>query len=103
MSDNHPEHRDKHIERMLVQITDALPTLMTMVNKMAGELDALKTAVARVKTVEDSAIALLQGIKAKLDAAIAADDPAALQALSDSLGQDSDALSAAVVANTPAA
>ena len=70
---------------------------------MSAELDALKAAVARDTDVENSAITLLQGLKAALDAAIAANDPAALAALSASLGANSDALAAAVVANTPAA
>ena len=70
---------------------------------MSAELDALKAAVARDTDVENSAITLLQGLKAALDAAIAANDPAALTALSASLGANSDALAAAVVANTPAA
>ena len=70
---------------------------------MSAELDALKAAVARDTDVENSAITLLQDLKAALDAAIAANDPAALAALSASLGANSDALAAAVVANTPAA
>lgn len=95
------------VARALDRNTNALNALSTQMAKgfqqMAGELDALKAAVARVKTVEDSAVALLQGLKQKLDEAIASGDPAALQALSDTLGQDSDALAAAVASNTPAA
>lgn len=72
------------------------------VNTMAGELDTLKAAVAANTTVIGSAIALIQGIKAKLDAAIAAGDPAALTALSAELGAQDQALSDAVTANTPA-
>lgn len=70
---------------------------------MAGELDALKAAVTRDTEVESSAVALLQGLKAALDAAIASNDPAALTALSASLGKSTDDLAAAVAANTPAA
>lgn len=68
---------------------------------MSAELDALTANVTRINTVADSAITLLQNIKARLDAA--GTDPAALQALSDSLGSESDKLAQAVVANTPAA
>ena len=67
---------------------------------MAGELDALKTAVARNTTVVGSALTLIQGLKAKLDAA--GTDPAALQALSDELGKADDGLAAAVAASTSA-
>lgn len=64
-------------------------------------LDDLKAEVARSNTVAASAAALLAGLKSELDAAIASGDPAALQALSDSLKTEDDALVAAVTANTP--
>lgn len=72
-------------------------------NRMANELEDLKAAVARDTEVDQSAITLLNGLKAALDAAIASGDPAALQALSDQLGSNADSLAAAVTANTPAA
>jgi hypothetical protein len=70
---------------------------------MAGELDALRVQVSRNAEVDASAIVLLRGIKAALDAAIAAGDPAALTELSNSLGASTDALAQAVTENTPAA
>lgn len=93
----------QRLERKLDAILKALEQLNGRINLMAGELDALKAQVQRNADVEESAIVLLQGIKAKLDAAIAAGDPAAIQALADSLGAETDKLAAAVVANTPAA
>lgn len=66
-------------------------------------MDSLQTLTAQVTKntiVTDSAIVLLDGLKSRLDAAIAANDPAALQALSDSLGTETDKLAAAVTANT---
>lgn len=66
-------------------------------------LDDLKAEVSRVKDVDASAVALLQGLSAKLDAAIKANDPVALQALADELRGDTDGLAGAVTANTPAA
>lgn len=68
---------------------------------MAQELDDLKAAVAKEAEVGQSAITLLNGLKAALDAA--GTDPAALKALSDQLGSESQALADAVIANTPAA
>lgn len=68
---------------------------------MAGELDTLTTDVANGATVEQSAIVLLQGLKAALDAA--GTDPAKLAALSASLESSNQALADAIVANTPAA
>lgn len=63
----------------------------------------LQANVAAEDTVIDSGIVLIQGIKAKLDAAIAANDPAALQALSADIGAKTQALAAAIAANTPTA
>lgn len=65
-------------------------------------LDTLKAQVARTKEVSDSAVTLLQGLKAKLDDAIASGNPADLQALSDSLATETQELADAVSANTPA-
>ncbi len=83
--------------------TDSCPLqeINQKLDHMAQELDDLKAAVAAETEVTQSAIALLNGLKAKLDAAIAAGDPAALKALSDSLGKDTTDLAAAVTANTP--
>ena len=64
-------------------------------------LDDLTAQVAANKSVSQSALTLINGIAARITAAGV--DPAALQALTDSLKADDDALSAAVVANTPAA
>jgi len=64
-------------------------------------LSDLQAAVTAEDTVVDSAVTLLQGLKAALDAA--GTDPVALKALSDDIGAKTQQLSAAVVANTPAA
>ena len=87
-----------HIEDQLNRILDAINQLGI---KMANELADLTTKVSDTKTVIDSAIVLIQGIKAALDAAGA--NPVALKALSDSLAASDAALAAAIVANTPAA
>ena len=72
---------------------------------MSEQLDALTAEVTAVETVEESAIALITGLKTKLDAAIAAqptDDGAALTALSASLDTEKQKLADAITANTPA-
>jgi hypothetical protein len=51
--------------------------------------------------LEASAITLIQGIAAQLEAA--KEDPAKVQALAESLKASASNLSAAIVANTPAA
>lgn len=60
----------------------------------------LKTQVAASTSVEGSAVILINGFAAQL--ASAGTDPVALAALHDSLKSSSDALAAAVAANTPA-
>lgn len=68
-------------------------------------LDALNAKVTALETVEASAITLLQGLKAALDAALALGDPvaiaAAVQDVANKLDADAAALAAAVAANTP--
>lgn len=75
--------------------------ILGKVNQMAGELEALRAEVANNNTVSQSAITLLQGLKAALDAAIASGDMTQVKAISDQLGTQDQALAAAVTANTP--
>lgn len=84
-------------------IKNDLSILLAKVNQIMTILDDLKGQVARNTTVTQSAVTLLQGLKQKLDDAIASGDPAQLQALSDQLGKDDQALADAITANTPAA
>jgi hypothetical protein len=69
---------------------------------MSTAKENLTREVAENKTVMGSAAALLANLKARLDAAIASGDPAELQALADELDTNSNALAAAVAANTVA-
>lgn len=80
-----------------------LDTIIATQRIIMAALDTLKTEVAETTTVMASAVALLQGLKAKLDEAIASGDPAALAALSAELDTNTNALAAAITANTPAA
>jgi hypothetical protein len=63
------------------------------------ELTALTAEVSRNTAVDASAVALLQGLAAKIETLKT--NPVALQALADELRSSSDALAAAVVAHTP--
>ena len=81
-----------------------LTRLTEQVRTMSAELEILRTEVAENNTVIGSAIALLNGLKQRLDDALASNDPpAALAELSASLDTTTNALAAAVAANTPAA
>jgi len=68
---------------------------------MSAELDALTAQVQQTETLEESAITLITGLATQLTAA--KEDPAAIQALADSLQAEAAKLSAAITANTPAA
>lgn len=77
--------------------------LIEFMEKVMASLDDIAARVKAESDVVDSAVALINGFKDKLDAAIAnGADPAKLQQLSDDIGSQTDRLSAAVAANTPA-
>lgn len=99
-------HGNRSIERALDRIETRLDRMsraqklqLKLELKMSKELDDLTAAVAHNTDVENSAITLLQGLKAQLDAA--GTDPVKLAELSASLGTSTDALAAAITANTP--
>jgi len=68
-----------------------------------ASLADIQAAVAAEKTVEASVVALLTTLSADLQAAVASNDPAAMQAVVDGINANAAALSAAVTQNTPAA
>lgn len=82
-------------------ITEQLCYLCRRINVMSIEVDKLRAQVEATSTVVDSAIALIQGIAARLDEL--KDDPVAIVALADELRADTDRLSAAVATYTPPA
>jgi len=65
-------------------------------------IQEIRDQVAAQRTVITSATELLKSLHQKLLDAIATQDPAAVQALADDLKANTDALSQAVVENTPA-
>lgn len=87
----------------LDQIKSMLQTILQKETQMAGELDALEAAVAEQTSVIDSAVVLLDQIKALLDAAIASGDPNRILAVSALIADSKARLAEAVVRNTPAA
>lgn len=81
--------------------TGALAEILKELRTMSAQLDALQAAVTAEDTVIDSAVTLIQGIPALI--AAAGTDPVALKTLTDDITAKSQALAAAVTANTPAA
>jgi hypothetical protein len=94
--------RSDNDDKVLSKLAEILTAVKQLETHMAQDLTELQTKVQANSDVIDSAVLLLTGIKAALDAAIAANDPAALKALSDSLGADTQQLADAIAANTPA-
>ncbi len=82
-------------------ILEGVDRLTQGAKTMSQELDALKAEVAKNTQVEAGAVALIQGLASKLDAAKS--DPAAIAALSAELRSSASALAAAVAANTDSA
>lgn len=78
-----------------------MDTLLAKETQNGMTLQELKAKVDATIEVEKAAVVLIQGIAAQL--AAAKNDPAAIQALADSLDSEAGELSAAITANTPAA
>ena len=102
---NHFYAESKVVTELLKKMDQKMDQHFSITNKqqlhMGQELDDLTSKVSETLTVEQSAVELLTGLKAKLDAA--GTDPTKLKSLSDSLATGKDALAAAIIANTPAA
>lgn len=90
---------ETEILREIRYIRSTLATLANQGAIMAGELARLQTEVAEMATVVDSAVGLINGLAQQIRDL--ATDPAALNALADSLDSKAGELAAAVVANTP--
>jgi hypothetical protein len=95
-------HEHHHCSKALAAQNALLNHLLERTDLLMSALETLTAAVATNKSAIASAITLLQGLKAALDAAILAlPDTTALTALSDDLGTQDHDLAAAVLANTP--
>ncbi len=117
MSAHWPQPRpptiDERLDRIMaiVQVTQAdvrvLRIALTQVLKLEAHqmatMQDLLDAASKQTTVEESLEALLHTIAADLKAALAANDPAALQQVLDLVEGNTARMAAAVVENTPAA
>jgi hypothetical protein len=90
----------RYIKRM-DHILNTMKHISRKESSIMADLEALTSQVQENTTVEASAIALLNGLSEQL--AAMATDPVAIANLADQLKASADALSAAIVANTPAA
>lgn len=90
--------RDEELHDRVLKLTQKIDLLTERIKEMSAALDALKVQVERNTQVDQSAITLIEGIAQQLQEL--KDDPAAIEALSNELQASTDALSAAVSANT---
>ena len=88
-------------ESELASIHEKLDQVLAQQEKSMANLTALTAEVERNTAVDQSAIALLNGLASQIEALKT--DPEALQGLADQLKGSSNALADAVAANTPAA
>jgi ABC-type Zn2+ transport system substrate-binding protein/surface adhesin len=116
MSDiNGHEHLHLHVhfdDVLRIDLTDGEQTarrrheeIVALIKSLGAQIMAtladLQAQVAKEDTVIDSAITLLQGLAAQV--AALTPNQAAIDALAADIGAKTDALAAAVTANTPAA
>lgn len=89
-----PVAPDERLDKILSQIG----TILKRTEKMAKELDDLTEEVTETNGIMQSATVLIQGIAERISAA--GTDPAKLQALTQELSANSDALAQAVQADS---
>ncbi len=92
-------HHHFHFDSLTI---DLLKEILHKENKIMATIQDVQAAVAAESTVDDSIIALLNGIVQQLKDAQASGDPAALDAVVQGIQANTAKLQAAVTANTPA-
>lgn len=100
----HDQDHNSWLEQLIThQINKIIQTIQKAEHNIMANLDALTAAVANDTTVDQAIITLLNGLAQQLRDLIAQGiiDPVELQSLVDQITANSDAISAAVVANTP--
>lgn len=90
---------DAELAAVLRDIITKLAALESHMNETDAKIAELLQAVTDQGTVIESAITLLTGLTAQLEAA--KDDPAQIQAIIEQVNAQKDALAGAVAAGTP--
>lgn len=91
----------RELSRRLDRIEDMLSRILGMERHAMALIDDLTAAAAAQSSVDDSIEALLDGIAKQLADALAANNPAAIQAVIDTLTANQAKVTAAIVRNTP--
>lgn len=93
--DVHVYHHNDDTKRVLNKLIKRIERIMT-------KLDELNAAVERNTAVDDSVLTLLEGVVQQLKDAQASSDPAAIDKLIAQLDANTQKMTDAVVAHTPA-
>lgn len=93
---------DIHVYLHNTEITELLKKILKKEDKIMATMQDLRAAVERNTSVDDSVIAMLQGISQQLKEANAQNDPQAIQDLISQLDANTQKMSDAVKANTVA-
>lgn len=96
-----PPEWSSTVNAKLDNITHLLQQVLGMEVLQVATIEDLQTEVGQNTDVTQSAIVLLDGLSQQLKDALAANDPAAIQAVVDQLDANTNALAEAVSANTP--
>jgi hypothetical protein len=98
---------DDPVTALLTKVTEALQKMEQTMSALTDKIDALTDEVTQMKTVEQSAVTLLNGLTAIIaDLKNGVSDPVVLAKIDAAISAISAAkndLAAAVVADTPAA
>lgn len=107
---HHHDHHHHHtiearceVMRRLDALLDQTGLILDRQELIMASMDDLKAAVSRNTNVDDSVLALLQGISQQLKDAQAANDPQAIADVIAQLDANTQKMTDAVTANTPAA
>jgi hypothetical protein len=92
----HPIEHDDRIGQILIIVKN----ILLKERKMSQELDDLIAEVAETRNVEEAAVIAINGLIAKLDEALASNDPAKIAQATADLKASAAALAAAIPANT---
>jgi len=98
MDIHHHIHHHFHFDSLTI---DLLKQILHKENQIMATIQDVQAAVAAESTVDDSIITLLNGIVQQLKDALATGNPAALDAVVQSIQANTAKLQAAVTANTP--
>jgi hypothetical protein len=94
---------DEEPSRWMEQLKDEVGLILEGLENLMATMQDLKDAVQRNTSVDDSVLALLQGISQQLKDAQAANDPQAIADVIAQLDANTQKMTDAVTANTPAA